>query len=102
MSASTGYSGYYQYPGSTTVSASLQFGGLSYSISNADFNLGSFTRDTSMCTGAFPDRPVCDLLLLHARRGSERNELNSNAAVVAPRSSASPMSPSETDEPEWR
>ncbi|GFZ44387.1 hypothetical protein JCM24511_02109 [Saitozyma sp. JCM 24511] len=53
MSASTSYSGYYQYPCSTTVSASLQFGGLSYSISNADFNLGSFTRDTSMCTGAF-------------------------------------------------
>ncbi|RSH80190.1 hypothetical protein EHS25_007200 [Saitozyma podzolica] len=53
MSASTGYSGYYQYPCSTTVSASLQFGGLSYSISNADFSLGSFTRDPSMCTGAF-------------------------------------------------
>jgi hypothetical protein len=53
MSASTGYSGYYQYPCSTTVSSSLQFGGLSYSISNADFNLGSFTRDPSMCTGAF-------------------------------------------------
>jgi hypothetical protein len=52
MSASTGYSGYYQYPCSTTVSVTLQFGGLSYSISNSDFNLGSFTRDTSMCTGA--------------------------------------------------
>jgi hypothetical protein len=53
MDASTGYSGYYQYPCSTEVSVTLQFGGLSYSISNSDFNLGSFTRDTSMCTGAF-------------------------------------------------
>ncbi|ODN76856.1 hypothetical protein L202_05448 [Cryptococcus amylolentus CBS 6039] len=53
LSASSGYSGYYQYPCSTTVSVSLQYGGLSYSISDADMNLGSFTSDTSMCTGAF-------------------------------------------------
>ncbi|ADV23137.1 endopeptidase [Cryptococcus gattii E566] len=53
LSASSGYEGYYQYPCDTQVSVSLQFGGMSYSISNADMNLGSFTRDTSMCTGAF-------------------------------------------------
>ncbi len=53
MSASSGYQGYYEYPCGTVISASLQFGGLSYSISNADFNLGQFTRDASMCTGAF-------------------------------------------------
>ncbi|WRT69275.1 uncharacterized protein IL334_006259 [Kwoniella shivajii] len=53
LSASSGYDGYYQYPCDTTVNVTLQFGGLSYSISQADMNLGSFTRDTSMCTGAF-------------------------------------------------
>lgn len=53
LSASSGYEGYYQYPCDTEVTVSLQFGGMSYSISNADMNLGSFTRDTSMCTGAF-------------------------------------------------
>jgi len=53
MSASTGYEGYWEYPCSTNVDVSLQYGGLSYAINNADFNLGSFTRDTSMCTGAF-------------------------------------------------
>lgn len=53
MDASSGYEGYWQYPCSTDVESSLQFGGLSYKLSNADFNLGSFTSDTSMCTGAF-------------------------------------------------
>ncbi|WWC63811.1 uncharacterized protein I303_106416 [Kwoniella dejecticola CBS 10117] len=53
LSASSGYDGYYQYPCSTTVNVTVQFGGLSYAISNADMNLGSFTRDNSMCTGAF-------------------------------------------------
>ncbi|KAL7421026.1 hypothetical protein Q5752_003910 [Cryptotrichosporon argae] len=53
MDASTGYEGYYQYPCSTPVSVSFEFGGYSYSMSNADMNLGSFTSDTSMCTGAF-------------------------------------------------
>ncbi|KAK6906397.1 hypothetical protein I203_100382 [Kwoniella mangroviensis CBS 8507] len=53
LSASSGYDGYYQYPCDTTVNVTIQFGGLSYSISNADMNLGSFTRDNSMCTGAF-------------------------------------------------
>ncbi|OCF56098.1 endopeptidase [Kwoniella mangroviensis CBS 10435] len=53
LSASSGYDGYYQYPCDTTVNVTIQFGGLSYSMSNADMNLGSFTRDSSMCTGAF-------------------------------------------------
>jgi hypothetical protein len=53
MDASTGYSGYWQYPCSTNVNVTLQYGGLAYAISNADFNLGPFTRDSSMCTGAF-------------------------------------------------
>ncbi|ORX39290.1 aspartic peptidase domain-containing protein [Kockovaella imperatae] len=53
MSQDSGFEGYYQYPCSTTVNVTLQFGGLAYSMSNADFNLGSFTRDSSMCTGAF-------------------------------------------------
>ncbi len=35
-----GYSGYYEYQCSTSVSSSLQFGGVTYSISNGDFNLG--------------------------------------------------------------
>ena len=53
MSASSGYEGYYQYPCSTSVNVTFQFGGKNYAMSNADMNLGSFTRDTSMCTGAF-------------------------------------------------
>jgi hypothetical protein len=53
MSASTGYQGYYQYPCNTVVNVTLQFGGLSYAMANADMNLGQFTRDSSMCTGAF-------------------------------------------------
>ncbi|WVQ93000.1 hypothetical protein IAU59_000063 [Kwoniella sp. CBS 9459] len=53
LSASSGYDGYYQYPCDTATNVTIQFGGLSYAISNADMNLGSFTRDSSMCTGAF-------------------------------------------------
>lgn len=53
MSAESGYDGYWQYPCSTVVNATLQYGGLAYGISNADFNLGPFTQDNSMCTGAF-------------------------------------------------
>lgn len=53
MSQSSGYEGYWQYPCSTNINATLQYGGLAYSISNADFNLGPFTSDQSMCTGAF-------------------------------------------------
>jgi len=48
-----GYEGYFEYPCNQVINSSLQFGGLSYSISNGDFNLGQFTNDNSMCTGAF-------------------------------------------------
>nr|ODO03913.1 endopeptidase [Cryptococcus depauperatus CBS 7855] len=58
LGASTGYEGYYQYPCNTAVSVTLQFGGLSYSISNADMNLGTFTKDTSKCTGASSRSPI--------------------------------------------
>jgi hypothetical protein len=52
MDASTGYDGYWQFPCGTDVNVTMQFGGLSYSMSSVDFNLGSFTRDRTMCTGA--------------------------------------------------
>lgn len=48
-----GYEGYYEYPCSTNVSVALIFNGVSYSISNGDFNLGYFTSNTQYCTGAF-------------------------------------------------
>jgi hypothetical protein len=54
MTAASGYAGYYQYPCSQNVNVTLQFGGLSYSINNADFNLGAFSsQNTNLCTGAF-------------------------------------------------
>ncbi|EIW65821.1 hypothetical protein TREMEDRAFT_46056 [Tremella mesenterica DSM 1558] len=53
MSAASGYQGYYQYPCSSNINVTLSFGGKNYAMSNADMNLGSFTRDQSMCTGAF-------------------------------------------------
>jgi hypothetical protein len=48
-----GYEGYYEYPCSTVITSSIQFGSLSYSIQNGDFNLGQFTNDNTFCTGAF-------------------------------------------------
>lgn len=54
MAASTGYAGYYQYPCDQNVNVTLQFGGLSYAINNADFSLGAFSSTNSnMCMGAF-------------------------------------------------
>ncbi|WVQ72156.1 hypothetical protein IAR50_001701 [Cryptococcus sp. DSM 104548] len=52
-SSVVGSAGYYQYPCNTTVSAKLTFGGQEYEMDDEDFNLGSFTDDDSMCTGAF-------------------------------------------------
>ena len=46
------YEGYWQYPCSTTLNVSLQYGGKLYAITNGDFNLGPFTSDSSMCTGS--------------------------------------------------
>ncbi|TYJ52523.1 hypothetical protein B9479_006883 [Cryptococcus floricola] len=48
-----GGQGLWQYPCSQNVSALFQFGGQQYSMSNTDMNLGPFTSDSSMCTGAF-------------------------------------------------
>ncbi|ODN83743.1 hypothetical protein L202_01835 [Cryptococcus amylolentus CBS 6039] len=48
-----GGEGLWQYPCSQYVSALFQFGGQQYSMSNTDMNLGPFTSDSSMCTGAF-------------------------------------------------
>ncbi|ODN80068.1 hypothetical protein L198_07878 [Cryptococcus wingfieldii CBS 7118] len=56
--------GLWQYPCSQNVSALFQFGGQQYSMSNTDMNLGPFTSDSSMCTGAFfemqmsPNSPI--------------------------------------------
>jgi hypothetical protein len=43
---------YSQYPCSTEVNMKMIFGSVSYSISEADFNLGPFTSDSTYCTGA--------------------------------------------------
>ncbi|KAJ9091199.1 hypothetical protein QFC19_009195 [Naganishia cerealis] len=47
-----GLSGYYEYPCSTQIMLSLQFGSVSYAVSNGDFNLGQFTSNVQYCTGA--------------------------------------------------
>lgn len=44
--------GFYEYPCSQSVTVALQFGGLSYAISNADFNIGQYTSNSAMCAGA--------------------------------------------------
>lgn len=50
--ASSGMSGYYEYPCSTVVNFSLGFGGKVYSVSDDDFNLGQTYAGSSMCVGA--------------------------------------------------
>lgn len=45
--------GLYQFPCDTNLNVSMQYGGLSYSISTADMNLGQFTSNSDLCTGAF-------------------------------------------------
>ncbi|KAL7408890.1 aspartic peptidase domain-containing protein [Mrakia frigida] len=47
----SGYSGYYQYPCSSTPSVAINFGGISYTISSTDFNIGRLTSGSSMCLG---------------------------------------------------
>jgi hypothetical protein len=47
-----GLSGYYEYPCTTQIALSLQFGDVSYAVSNGDFNLGQFTSNAAYCTGA--------------------------------------------------
>lgn len=45
--------GLYQFPCDTNLNVSMQYGGLSYTISTADMNLGRFTTNSDYCTGAF-------------------------------------------------
>lgn len=85
MSASSGYAGYYQYPCSQTVNITLQFGGLSYSISDADFNLGAFSQqDTSMCTGAFFEMNLYVYVSRSRKQGGggKRHRVGTNKARV--------------------
>ncbi|TYJ52513.1 hypothetical protein B9479_006873 [Cryptococcus floricola] len=53
LDSSIAGTGYWQYPCNATVSIVFQFGGEKYEMSNQDMNLGSYTSDSSMCTGAF-------------------------------------------------
>lgn len=46
------YANYYEYPCNTTINMSMTFGGFEIKIGNADFNLGQYSSDKSMCTGA--------------------------------------------------
>ena len=46
------YANYYEYPCSTSVDFKVTFGGFTISVSDADFNLGQYSSDSSMCTGA--------------------------------------------------
>ena len=46
------YSSYYQYPCSTSINFSITFGGYNIAITDQDFNLGRYTSDQTMCTGA--------------------------------------------------
>ena len=46
------YQNYYQYPCSTTIDFRITFGGYTIRIGDADFNLGRYSADETMCTGA--------------------------------------------------
>lgn len=46
------YANYFQYPCATTINMQLTFGGYTINIADADFNLGRYSTDTTMCTGA--------------------------------------------------
>ncbi|KAJ9093926.1 hypothetical protein QFC19_008160 [Naganishia cerealis] len=45
------YAGYYEYPCSTAISFKMTFGTFTVEITQADFNIGSFGVDGSMCIG---------------------------------------------------
>lgn len=47
----TGYKGYYQFPCSSTPVIALNYGGVSYTISDADMNIGRLSTGSSMCLG---------------------------------------------------
>jgi cathepsin D len=46
------YANYYQYPCSTSINFDITLGGFTISITDQDFNLGRYSSDTTMCTGA--------------------------------------------------
>ncbi|WWC86902.1 uncharacterized protein L201_001781 [Kwoniella dendrophila CBS 6074] len=46
------YAPYFAYPCSTNVDFEITFGGFTIKITDQDFNLGRYTSDTTMCTGA--------------------------------------------------
>ncbi|WWD00588.1 hypothetical protein V866_007523 [Kwoniella sp. B9012] len=46
------YAPYFAYPCSTNVDFEITFGTFTIKITDQDFNLGRYTSDTSMCTGA--------------------------------------------------
>jgi cathepsin D len=46
------YANYYQYPCTTTIDFRITFGSYEIAIGDADFNLGRYSSDETMCTGA--------------------------------------------------
>lgn len=46
-----GYAGYYEYPCSTSISLQMTFGTFTVEITEADFNIGSYGVDGTMCIG---------------------------------------------------
>lgn len=46
------YSSYYEYPCNTSVDFEITFGGYTIKITDQDFNLGRYSSDETMCTGA--------------------------------------------------
>ncbi|WVQ98036.1 hypothetical protein IAU59_005158 [Kwoniella sp. CBS 9459] len=46
------YAPYFAYPCDTSVDFEITFGGFTIKITDQDFNLGRYTSDQSMCTGA--------------------------------------------------
>ena len=46
------YANYYEYPCSTNIDFKITFGGFTITMHDADFNLGKYSSDASMCTGA--------------------------------------------------
>jgi cathepsin D len=46
------YANYYQYPCTSQIDLTITFGSYKIEIGDADFNLGRYSSDTEMCTGA--------------------------------------------------
>jgi cathepsin D len=46
------YANYYQYPCTSSIDVRITFGSYEIQIGDADFNLGRYSSDESMCTGA--------------------------------------------------